>query len=403
MLNIIKENNKYFNAVTQSIVALHKTESEIENERGLFTTFTDFLTKNAGEISKFHAIETEIVEFLQTFSFTGKIDFTPVHDKLLPLSSIRQKLIEMGNEAKKLVGLPDRYNCHKAIEVCKQLTLFCVNKMRSTDYEKVTTALDRNIPKLLSIQKEFEKEHRILSDINNVLQQHAAVLNKFPAYNTELQQFVHSFPNNRDTDLETVESRLAVLNDILAQTDDIIKTLAQINQYADRYSKNAIFQQTKSLVSSAYSQLRISNTSRVKVELQRAMSNIKLIINAFDKERKDTIALRNKLKKNSPNLWQEDNERLIAELAGIIKTGTETSNFVLQSFYDRERTAANKKSQDIANVERDYPWIKRKRYGWDHHHLRTEYMPFSRFQSEIKNIRKRRSLLTKLFELIFYQ
>ena len=403
MLDIKKENTKYFAAVIQSVEALHKAETEVENEKVLFTKIADFLTKNADEIGKFHAVENEIVDFLQNFSFTGKIDFTPVRDKLLPLSPLRQKLMEMGNEAKKLAGLPDRYNCHKAMEVCKQLTMFCLNEMKSVDYDKVTVALNKNIPKLQSIQKEFEKENQILADIKNLLQQHNTVVNKFSAYKAELQQFISSFPNNRDSDLKTVENHLIVLSGICDKTKDINRTLTQIKNYADRHNKNAVAQQTENLLSSAYSQMKFSDTSRIDAELKKATANLKSVINSFGKENKDTTALCDSLKKHAYNIWKEDSNQLAFELDNVIKQDTRKTDFVLQSFHNKIQTAEGKKVQDIENIKRQYKWLQRKRYADDLSKLITnKYITFLNFKSQIENIRKGRGLFTKLIELIFY-
>ena len=403
MLDIKKENTKCFAAVMQSIEALHKAETEVENEKVLFAKFTDFLTKNADEIGKFHAVENEIVDFLQKFSFTGKIDFTPVRDKLSPLSPLRQKLMEMGSEAKKITGLPDRYNCHKAMEVCKQLTMFCLNEMKSTDYDKVTVALDKNIPKLQSIQKEFEKENQILADIKNLLQQHATVLNKFSAYKDELKQFIASFPNNRDSDLKTVQSHLTILSGIYDKIKDIDKTLTQVKKYADRYTKNAVVQQTENLISSAYSQMKFSDTSRIDTELKKAAANLKSVINAFDKENKDTTTLRDNFKKHAYNIWKEDSDQLVSELDNIIKQDTRKTGFLLQSFHSKIQTAESKKTQNIENIKRNYRWLQRKCYAADLNKLITnKYIAFSNFELQIENIRKGRGLFTKLIEFIFY-
>jgi|GEM_PF-4812321 len=403
MLDIKKENAKYFAAVVQSIEALHKAETEVENEKVLFAKFTDFLTKNADEISKFHAIESEVVDFLQKFSFAGKIDFTPVRNKLLPLSPLRQKLIEMGNEAKKIVGLPDRYNCHKAMEMCKQLTIFCLNEMKSADYDKVTVALDKNIPKLRSIQKEFEKEKQILADIKNLLQQHATVLNNFSAYKAALQQFVSLFPNNRDSDLKVVENHLIVLNGIYDKIKDINKTLTQVKSYADRYNKNAVVQQTENLLSFTYVQMKFSDIGKVAVGLQKVAANLKSLINAFDKENKDAATFRDNLNTHTYNIWKEDSDQLVSELNNIIKQGTQKTGFLLQSFYSKIQIAENKKVRDIENKKGQYKWLQRKRYADKLSKLTTcKNIAFSNFESQIENIRKGRGLFTKLIESIFY-
>jgi hypothetical protein len=402
MPDIIKENRKYFAAVMQAVDNLHKVETEIKDEKILFAKFADFLTKNANETGKFHAVENEIVDFLQNFSFTGNVDFTLVRDKLLPLPPIRQKLVEMGKEAKKLVDKPDRYNCYKALEVCKQLAMFCSNEMKSADYAKVTAALENNIPALLKIQQEFETEKKILSDIQTVISKNSAVLNKYAAYKAELQQFVASFPNNRDTDLKTVEQRLTVLNNINKQTEEIEKTGAQIRSYADRFNKNNVQRQAESVLSSVYAQMKFRDAGNTKSNLQQNINSLKTVIASFNKEQTDTIALHNKLKKESPDIWKNDNEQIISELDIIIKKDTRISTFSLQNFYSREQMAVDTKRKDIACVQQKYKWLRRSRYAAQIAGLKNKYMTFSDFQSEIKSIRRSRGLFTQLYETLFY-
>lgn len=402
MPDIIKENKKYFNAVLQSVVHLHETETAIENEKNMIAQLSDFLTKNADEINKFQAIENEIVDYLKQFSFAGKMDFSPIKSKLQPLPALRQKLVEMGKEAQKLAGLPDRYNCFKAMEACKNLTLFCRNEMKSTDYDRIIKSLDTNIPKLLVIQKEFEKEKQILADIKNVLKNNNALLAKYSSFNNELQQFVAVFPNNRDTDLKTVEQRITVLKDINQQTEDIVKTLTKIKPYTDRYNKNSAVKQAESFLSSMYAQMKFGDVSNIKTKLQQINSTLKNIIANFDQEAKEITILYDNLKKKAPDIWEEDNKQMLSELDSIIKKGTTNSIFTLQTYYSRIQTAINKKAQE-SNILQKYKWLKRKRYAPQVASLKTGRKKLSDFQLEVERIRNSRGLLTRFYEAIFYK
>lgn len=402
MPDIIQENKEHFAALVQSVTKFHKIEAKIENDKELCIKITDFLAKNANEINKFHTIENEIIDFLQNFSFANTLDFTPVRDKLLPLQTIRLKLVKMGAEASKLVGKPDRYNCHRAINVCKQLAIFCSEKMKSADYGRVTSVLEKNIQALTQIQQEFETEDRILKDIQAVINKNAAVLNKFVAFKSELEQYAATFPHNRDTDLKEVEQRIAGLFDVDKETEKIIKLIAQIRNYADRFKKKSVQQQAESILSTAYAQMRFSNINTIKSKLSNILSSINYIVTAFNKEQKDTVAFRNRLQTLPHNIWKEDNEQIISDLNRIIKKGTEKEDFSLQSFHTRVQTAINKRTQDISDIEQKHRWLRRSCYTYELNNLKTKYMKYSDFQSGIEAIRLNRGLFTKLFELIFY-
>lgn len=402
MPDIMQENKEYFTAVLQSVAELHKTETEIENENELFVKITDFLAKNADKIDKFHAVENEIIEFLQNFTFTGNIDFTPIRDKLLPLQTIRSKLAEMEMEARKLVGKPDRYNCHRATNVCKQLAIFCYDKMKSADYDKVTSALEKNIPALLKIQQEFETENRIFKDIQSIISKNTNLLNKFAAFKAELEQYVATFPHNRDTDKKNVEQRLIALLDVNKETEKIANLISKIYNYADRFNKKNVLQQAKNMLATTYVQMKFNDISNSKSNLQNNISRLEIVIASFDKEQKNTIALCREQQSQPYNIWREDNEQIISDLDKIIKRGTEKENFSLQSFHTRVQMAINKRAQDISKIEQKHRWLRRNCYAYDLNNLKKKYMRHSDFQSKIEEIRRNRGLFTKFFEMIFY-
>jgi len=113
--------------------------------------------------------------------------------------------------------------------------------------------------------------------------------------------------------------------------------------------------------------------------------------------------LRDKLRKQHFDLWEEDNEQLKNELSSIISKGTETRTFNLQDYHNRVQLAVNKRTQDIENILQKYKWLRRNRYVSQVANLKNRYKKFSVFQSEIENIRKSRGLFTKLYEMIFYK
>jgi hypothetical protein len=309
MSDIKSENTKYFAAVMQVISEWHKLEAEIESEKQTIAQFVDYITKNADEISKFLAVENEIVELLNNYSFIKGINLSPAKNILQPLPNLKQKLITLGAEAKKLAGKPDRHDCHRAMEICKNLTLSCMNNMKSADYNTVSELLDQNIQKLLEIQNRFADEDAKVFNLSKKIQ----------------------------------------------------KLSAQIKNYADRFNKNAVLNKSQQLLQSA-EEAKFANFGHIKQNLEQCIKSIETVIKSFDKEHNDTIALRNQLGHYSPNSWSEDNDELISEINDVVSNGTATSNFSLQAFFDREKNNRQKKSNDIASFRKQYGRIA-KRYG----------------------------------------
>lgn len=188
--------------------------------------------------------------------------------------------------------------------------------------------------------------------------------------------------------MKTVEQRLAVLNDINSQAEEIEKLTAQLHSYADRFNKSSVLLQAESMLSSVYAQMKIDNTSSAKSNLKSNISILKSTIAAFNKEQKDTVTLRDRQKKQLSDIWQEDNEQIVYELDTIIKKGTEKQSFSLQSFQNRIQSAAAKKTQDINNALSQFHRLRKKSRQTFVNNWRTQYITCSQFQKEM-NVRKR--------------
>ena len=401
MNDIVSENSKRLNAVLGSVEDLHKTETAIKDELNTVVQFIDFLSKNGDEIGKFHAVENEIADYLRNFSFAGKIDFFAARDKLSKLPGLKQKLANMGSEAQKLASMPDRYNCFKAMEVCKNLTLFCVNEMKSVDYDRVTTALDTNIPKLLAIQKEFETEKRIFSDIKNLISKNASIFNKYTAFKMEIEQFLAKFPNNRDTDFQTVEKQIFALNEIDKLYHQIEGLVSQIKNNPDKFQKNATIQQAEQQFIYAKTQMKYGDTNKVKNDFMASISRLKQVVADFDNESKaiaqmyNTIAqMHNVLQQRTPDLWAEESEKLISEL-DTIRKNSKQSNIDLQLYATRIQKASETKKQNIADFELLYgSWLKRGRNKQKlDSEIRNKYVSFADFKNFISTVEKQRKEL----------
>jgi hypothetical protein len=370
----------------QSIQTLHDTETFIEDEKKTFRTFLDFLTNNADEISKFHAVEEEMVDYLRQYSFSGKADFSPVKNKLQPLPGIKQLLATMGNAAKELVGYPNRYGCHKKMEECKTLTEFCINRMKSVNYDTTVTELKIYISDLEYIKKEFETESKILADIKNIVNSNKTLLDKYTAFKTETEQFVSGFPNDRDNDLATIKQRIHTLSEVDKLLDKVSAISTQIQHYTNRYQKDAAWKQASQIISFAHTQMKYRDLSKTKSDLQNSIPKLNQVISDFDREYDAIVQLIGKLQKRTPDRWEEDNENLIYELSALIKNDTRKQNFVLQDFYTREQDACDKKKHDISGFERQHANLM-KRYGNRlYSAIRDKYVGYSYFQQWITDI-----------------
>ena len=291
---MIKENKTKLDAVLMSVNDLHKAEVALESDSKQLVQFVDFLMKNADDVGCFKAVENEIINDLQKFSF-DKIDYSPIDKKISSLPVVKHKLANLAEEAKKLKGKPDRYNCYNILEACKKVASFCVNEMKATDQNKAVEAIDKIIPTLISIQKEFEIEDKILAEINERMNQHSAVLNKYKAFKTEMDQFVANFPNNRDTDLKIVEQHFFVLNKVDMQINELLVDVKKLDGFLDKFGNSKALEDCKKLVLITFNEMKYSECDRVIVALNTSIQKLRTIKNQFD-------ILKNLLNKHSATL-----------------------------------------------------------------------------------------------------
>ena len=280
-----KTQKDYFEAISKSVVNLHSVETSITTELQTVVQFVDFLRKKADETEKFRAVENDVVEYLNNFAFAGKMDFSAMQNKLEKLPDLMNKIGVMGAEHKKIKDAADRYDCHKTVGACKKLASFFVNEMKSADIDRAITALDAVIPKLCAIQNEFETEKQILNNINKIVNQNTAVIGKYKAYKAELDQFVAAFPNNRDTDLKTVEQRIATLNKLDKVATELGVETQKMTTLPDRHDCHKTLEVCKKLIALCVNEMKSTEIDRVITAINANIPKLKAIQKKFEAEK----------------------------------------------------------------------------------------------------------------------
>lgn len=222
--------NSVYSSLIDAIGELHYVNESINNDKGLLASFIRYLSQNEAEISKFGKVSRELSEYLDKYDFTTTFQFDSMQKKLEALHPLCLKLAKMGEEAKKLVVYPDRYNSKKAIENCRGLTMTCMERMSLSETGKVETIVEGNTQKLIDIQNLFVKDGNTLNQINAAIEADNVVLNKFSAYKTELKQYVSEFPHQGKDDLAIVKGRIAIAKQVdvvLVKAETSLKSVLQ--------------------------------------------------------------------------------------------------------------------------------------------------------------------------------
>lgn len=203
-----------YDALLKSIDTIIPVRESIEKERALLLNWKDYLHQNEPEITKFGKSTIELQTWLDLYDFAKGYNFRVMQKKLEELHPLRLRLVKMGEEAKKLSVFPDRYNSKKSIEVCRKLAVVCMERMSLEETAKLSNLVEANTRKLIEIQKLFERDGTILTQINMLIDVDRTVLMKFKAYYAGLMQYVSEFPHETQDDLDIVKQRIAVAKQI---------------------------------------------------------------------------------------------------------------------------------------------------------------------------------------------
>ena len=131
--------------------------------------------------------------------------------------------------------------------------------------------------------------------------------------------------------------------------------------------------------------------NKVKNDFVASISNLKKVVADFDNESKAISQMYNTLQQCTPDLWEEDNEKLISELDAIRKNPKQ-GNIDLQQYSTRIQKASETKKQNIADFELLYSnWLKRGRNKQKlDTEIRNKYVSFASFKNFISTVEKQR-------------
>ena len=380
--------NSVYDSLLMSIGALSKVNESLKNDKLALSNFMAYLSQHKAEISKFGKASGELCDYLNGYDFSKSYQFDAMQKKLDSLYPLRQKFAQMGEEAKKLIAFPDRYNSKRAIEVCKGLAITGMEKMSLSETKKVEELVVANTQKLIQIYGLFMKDGAILNQINATIDSEKQVLGKFRAYLAELREYVSAFPHNGVDDLSVVRNRIEVarqMNELLDRTQLVV---SGIIGFADRYNKNAIvdsFSQTERDMSA---KMLFSDVNMYKSRLNEIVQNVKVMIGAFENEKKELESIKLALTQKKAIVWKEDCQKLLS-MVNTLLNGSPKVPFDLGQLQLSFANAKSKRTNDISDTIKAYSWLEsNKKYKNVHTILITKNITLSEYHESINKLKR---------------
>lgn len=384
--------NSLYDKLFASVDALFRTDEAIKANMMEISSLVDFLSQNEAEIEKYRNATLDLQKRLDEYDFTkGSIHeyVQKIRKKVETLHPLRLKLVEMGEEAKKLSVFPDRYNSKKAIEICRNLVLGCREKMNLDESSKVMQVVETNTQKLIELRRLFERDDKILCQIRAAINADKMVLERFKAYYAELQQYVSEFPHSSQDDLTVVTKRIIVAKNLMAMYTKVEKEIMSIKDYCDRYNKEMVIANYNKTVQTMFSSMIESDVGRIETQLNDVLKQLQAMRNSFYLEHQELDALLVSLMSRHSDIWKEDNEGLLATVSSLLDIDTPKEDFDINQLKCSFSDAKTKRLNTVNDMISKYPWLEsKKRYKTVHDKVISRYMESAEYYAAIVKLRR---------------
>lgn len=385
--------NRQYDILLKSIGLIVNVAESIREDNSAMAKFAGYLTQNEAEICKFGKVAKEVCEYLDNYDFVKSYQFNTMQTKLVPLHSLRMKLVKMGEEAKKLSAFPDRYGSKRAIEICKDLALTSMEKMSFAEMAKLESLVESNTQKLIEIQNLLRKDINILSQINALIENDKLILSRLRAYYEELKQYVSEFPHQGVDDLDVVKSHIALAKQIFDLWMMMDKRITDIKDYADRYDKGKLLDNYYKIVNGLITKMRYADVGHYQAQLNAVSSQVSSLCVAFEKEHDELRSLQTYLSQGRNAMWKEDDERILATVTMLLGKDTKKVVFDLNQIKTDYANAKNKRIDDVAMMVKQYVWLeKNKKYKDVHQKLLFQNITFSEYKECVKKLKTKRMI-----------
>ena len=355
-------------------------------EKSLLSSFTSFLSDRALEIGKFGRVSKDLGQYLADYDFAKGFDFEAKKKAIQQLHPLRLKLVRMGDAAKKLSGYPDRYGSKKAIETCKRLALTCLDRMSLDESEKVSALCESNTKKLEDLQTLLERDETIYNQIKAIVKKDASVLLKYNAFRSEVERYIGEFPHSGQDDLEVVKSRINVIKELDVLSTKADKAVSAIKDFCDRHNKNSLVSRYTDTIAKMSSSMLFAETERYKNVLKDIEKNAIGVLNEFNNEPHELEMIKSSMNKKQKAFWREDYEMLLTIIDDLLKHDTNKKNFNITQLKAQVDNKQQKRTRDIEETKKLYPWIEKNKYREIHSELTNRHIKYSTYKANIERL-----------------
>ncbi len=377
-----------YSDILESMVTYEKLDAEQIRGKEEMRSLATYITQNEGVIAKFHNVNHQLLNFLATYNFSNGYNFGELKENLASLLLLREKLVTMSEQAKKLMAIPSRYGYAKSIESCRNLVIACREKLTLGEAKKLIDIVENNTNKLLEMSKKFNSDQSQLNEIRHLIQENLSEISMFKGFVQELNQYADSIFSPNIKDIEEVERRIKSvlqLKEKLYRNQALVKS---ITGYAERHNKNVLLAKHQKVVDDSMSVMRSADISRYSAIFDDLHRQFLLLIDAFGQDKQELRELQSLLKEKKPEIWSDDNETMLKTVENLLEGDVERKSFDVRQLKNKYKQLVTNRNNDIRDTVEEYSWLEKKKYYDFHQGLLRRYISKSYYLDRIHEKRK---------------
>ena len=224
----------------------------------------------------------------------------------------------------------------------------------------------------------------MIGKIREAIDNNEKVLTKYKAAFAEIQRYVDGCPHQGQDNLAEVEKYIKIVIQIDASINIVGEQISLIEPFCDRHQKGSVVIEYVSMQKKAYDHFVCENFEQFKNSFDNIMKKVQDVLTAFDQEEDELIQLQSSLDNLSPDMWKEDNERLVSLISNFLDENLTQVQFDIEEIKEEIMRAKDKRGRDILRMTKENPWLKSDKYRGFHEGLISRYISYSEYKSSIE-------------------
>lgn len=251
----------------------------------------------------------------------------------------------------------------------------------NTQYEELL----RTVGSLVDVDDSIQKEYSTLLAFVDYLNRKKDDISAFHIVEKELMQNLADYDFENGISFNSICDELDAVCALRLKLFNMKKEALRLSSYPDCYDLKKTIDDCGEFLLFCFNTMSLSevgNASGIAASFTQKLISIQtMIVN-------DTNALKAKLQERSPEVWEEDAQRI---LAGVIALSKGDGDYSIVHLRNEYSNAKNKRINDINEIINQYPWLEKdKQKKQSHDNILKKQMSYVDYRSAVDRLREGR-------------